>query len=102
MYASIRKYKTDAPGIIIPLIRNEFLPIIKSIPGFVSYYLISSETDSNDMTTVSIFDSKDGAVASSKLAAEWIKNSDFMKYLLIAPEITAGEVNASVIAEIQH
>ena len=43
MYASIRKYKTDAPGLVIPFVRNEFLPLIKTIPGFVCYYLISSD-----------------------------------------------------------
>ena len=102
MYASIRKYKTDAPGIIIPIIRNEFLPMIKSIPGFISYYLISSETDSNDMTTVSIFETKDGALASGRMASDWVKNSDLLKFLIAVPEFTAGEVNASILAEVHH
>ena len=102
MYASIRKYKTDAPGLVIPLIRNEFLPLIKALPGFVNYFLIESEADSSDMTTVSIFESKEGAIASSKLAAEWIQNKDFVKHLMFAPEITSGEVKATSMTVVPH
>lgn len=97
MYASIRKYKTDAPGLIIPLVRNEFLKTIKKLPGFVNYYVISSERDSNEIVTVSIFEDKEGAMASNKLAAEWIKKRDMEKHFIVIPEITSGEVNVTSV-----
>src|SRR6187549_2105749 len=95
MFASIRKYSTDAPGLIIPRVRNEFLPIIQQVPGFIGYYLITSERDSNEVTSISIFDSKESAVASNKLAMDWIKSTDISKHFLSRPEITAGDVNVS-------
>ncbi len=102
MYASIRTYKTDAPGLIIPVVRKEFLSIIKQVPGFVSYYLIASDRDGNEITTVSIFESKESAFASNKLAAEWIKTNDMLKHLIMAPEITSGLVSVSSEMSVPH
>jgi hypothetical protein len=102
MYVSIRKYKTDASGLIIPIVKNEFLSIIKNVPGFINYYLISSESDSGDLTTVSIFESKEGALASDKLAAEYAKESDLVKHLFAAPEIVAGEVKVTSEVPVHH
>ena len=102
MYASIRMYKTDAPGLIIPIVRRDFLPIIKNVPGFINYYLIASDRDGNEITTVSIFESKESALASDKLAADWIKKNDMLKHLIMAPEISSGIVSVSSEVNVPH
>ena len=61
----------------------------------MNYYLIQADRDSNEITTVSIFDTKEHALASDKVAAEWIIKNDLSKYLVTVPEITSGEVKVT-------
>ena len=95
MFASIRMYRTDKPGLVLPLVKREWLSVIKNVPGFINYYLIQADRDSNEITTVSIFDTKEHALDSDKVAAEWLRNNDMIKYMVTVPEITSGEVKVT-------
>lgn len=90
MYASIRRYKTDSAAEVTRLVNEGFVPRIKSLPGFLAYYVI--DTGEGMMASVSVFETKDGAEESNKVAASWVKES--LPGLLGPPEITAGEAVA--------
>ncbi len=88
MYAVIRRYRTDSIDEVVKRIRKEFLSVITSAPGFVSYFVIN---ESNGVqSSISIFESQAHAEYSNKLAALWV--SEHASFLLDSPEITAGEV----------
>jgi hypothetical protein len=92
MYASIRKYKTDSAAEVTRLVNEEFIPRIKNLPGFLAYYLVG--TGEGFMASVSVFETKDGAEESNKMAASWVKES--LSGLMGPVEITAGEAVAHV------
>jgi hypothetical protein len=102
MFASIRKYKTDKPGLIIPQVRKEFLPLLQQVPGFISYYLISSEQDSNEVISVSIFENKESAEVSNTMALEWIQRNDIAMHLLNRVEVLSGQVSIAAEVGIAH
>jgi hypothetical protein len=98
MYAVIRRY-TISPGGARPLaerVEKEFLPILRSVPGFVSYmYMEGGQEWGRDvLATVSIFDNKEGAEESVKAAAQWV-GANLTEFAPSQPVITAGELLTS-------
>lgn len=89
MYASVRRYKTDHATEITRRVNAEFLPIISQTPGFVAYYGIDS--GDGTWTSVSIFETQEGAEDSNQLAADWA-SQNIASLISGAPKITAGEL----------
>ena len=91
MYASVRRYQADPEAIaeVIRRARDDFVPIVRYIPGFVGYYVI----DAGDgvAVSISIFDSEEAALQSNQNAADWVKGN-LSALLPNPPEITAGPV----------
>ena len=70
MYASIRRYRTPQPEEVRRRVEVGFLPMLRKQPGFVSYTLVH---DGNGvMISVTVFQTREGAEDSNRLAAEWI------------------------------
>jgi hypothetical protein len=93
VYATIRRYEgvTD-PAEGSRRVNEEFLPLLKDIPGFVAFYEI--DAGNGVMATISVFEDRAGAEASTERAAEWVQES-IASIAPNAPEVTAGEVVAS-------
>jgi hypothetical protein len=81
MYAAVRKYKTT-PGAVSKLIQ-------RVQEGFVAYYAL--DTGNDTVASISVFDDQAGADASTRKAADWVKQN-LADLVQGAPEITAGEV----------
>ena len=93
MYATIRRYKikTGDKERLNGLVKNEFVPLISGLPGFIDYYGIDAGADY--WASVSVFDTKTGSEESNKMAADWVKRH--VAGLIVGPvEITAGDVVA--------
>jgi hypothetical protein len=91
MYTAVRKYKTT-PGAVSKLIQRVqegFVPIISQVPGFVAYYAL--DTGNDTVASISVFDDQAGADASTRQAADWVKQN-LADLVQGTPEITAGEV----------
>ncbi|HET9393490.1 MAG TPA: hypothetical protein VFO29_08260 [Candidatus Rubrimentiphilum sp.] len=72
MFLAIRRYNTsdvNSDELKTSLDRN-FLPKVSEVPGFCGYYAI--DAGSNQLTTVSIFETREGEQASTKIAAEFV------------------------------
>ena len=93
MYATIRRYEdvTD-PAEAGRRVNEDFVPLIKQIPGFVAYYWV--DAGEGVMASTSIFEDKAGAVASTERAADWVREN-IASLLPTAPIVVAGEVVAS-------
>ncbi len=91
MYAALRWYNVE-PGLVNEMARRVqegFVPIVRSGPGFVGYYLINA--GNNVVVTVSIFENRAGAEASHRMAADWVAKN-LISVILGPPTNTAGEV----------
>ncbi|HEX4684061.1 MAG TPA: hypothetical protein VH277_15195 [Gemmatimonadaceae bacterium] len=100
MYAVIRRYTVNPGGAkdLAERVDREFLPILRSVPGFVSYmYMEGGQEWGRDvLATVSIFDSKGGAEESVQRAAKWV-GENLTGFAPSQPIITAGEVLSTTI-----
>src|SRR5918911_3627963 len=98
MFATIRRYTVQGAQMeeMARDIRENFLPRITQVPGFVSYDVL----DAGDrLVTVSVFETREGAEESTRRAAEYVKQNPTFQRGLSKPEITQGEVRVHEAAE---
>jgi hypothetical protein len=92
MYTTIRRYEMAEGSRMDEItrdIREHFLPLISGLPGFVSYDVL----DAGDwLATVSVFETKEGAVESTHRAVEYVKQNPTFQRRLSKPGVTQGEV----------
>jgi len=95
MYAVVRRYTLKPGGVheLAGRVEKEFLPIIKAVPGFVSYtYLEGGQEWGRDvLSTVSVFTNREGAEESVRRAAKWV-GENLSEFEPSQPTVTAGEV----------
>src|SRR4051794_1667769 len=97
MFTAIRKYKVKH-GSALELTRRVqagFLPLLRQMPGFRSYYLLDGGPDV--LITISRFDSADEAFASNERAADWVRNN-VLEFTIGIPEVM---VSNTLIAEVR-
>ena len=93
MYAVIRRYQFD-PSVgeeVDRKVREILMPLLKDIPGFVTYYWLNSGAGSG--ASLSVFDSREGAEASMRAAANFVQQH-LSGLTMSKPEILEGEVQA--------
>ncbi len=97
MFTSIRKYKVKRGSAeeLARRVQEGFVPLIRDMPGFQSYYLLDGGPDV--LITISRFETPDEAFASNQKAADWVRNNvlEFTKGL---PEVMVGN---TLIAEVR-
>ena len=74
-------------------VRKGFVPIMRQMEGFRSYYLLDGGPDV--LITISIFDSADAALASNEKAAAWVRHN-VLEFTKGMPEVMVGN---ALIAE---
>ena len=93
MHTAIRIYQVD-PGSVDEFRRgvNEgFLPTIKDASGFQAYYAL--DAGGGRFATVSVFEDRDGAEESTRMAADWVRQN-MPSLLPNPPEVLEGELFA--------
>lgn len=91
-YVSVREYEVKDSAEVARIAQKEFLPIIKKIPGFISWNLIA--VSKTNLITVSNFDNEAAANESAEKAKKWSVKALAGK-VISPPEINRGEVIAS-------
>lgn len=91
MYATIRRFEgvTDSRE-TGRLVKEGFVPLIRQIPGFVSYLWV--DAGNGVVISTSVFKDKTGAEISNRRASEWVQQNLSHLYPNQQPQITAGEV----------
>ena len=89
MYASIRIYKADSIEDVARMVKEDFLPVLERMPGFLSYYCVAA--DNGTWATVSIFDTDPQTEECNRLAAEFVQHSEMIS-LVRRVELITGEV----------
>ena len=89
MFIVIRKYKVQrgAASVWAQRVRDGFVPLLRRMPGFAGYHLIESGPDV--IATVTMFENAAEALASSDLAAEWVRDN-VLELARGVPEYTVG------------
>ena len=93
MYAAVRRYEgitDDAEA--GRLVGESFIPQLEHISGFVAYYWI--DAGNGAMASLSVFEDKDGADESVKLAHQWVAENA-AELIPKPPQVTEGPVVAS-------
>jgi heme-degrading monooxygenase HmoA len=97
VFTSVRKYRVRRGSVeeLARRVRETFVPMIREMPGFRSYYLLDGGPDV--LITISIFDSADEAFASNERAADWVRNN-VLEFTRGMPEVMVGD---TLIAEVK-
>ncbi|MFE7890299.1 hypothetical protein [Streptomyces sp. NPDC057412] len=92
MYAVVRRYEgvTD-PAEAGRRVKEEFVPLLRQVPGFVAYYWV----DASDgvMLSPGVFEDRAGAEESTRRAGDFVREH-LAELLPQPPMVTAGEVVA--------
>jgi hypothetical protein len=96
MYATVRKY-ANQPGLAEKFTarRKDIEDIIRTTPGFVAYYMLSTP---DGAATVTVCENQSGAEESNRIAADWI-SKNMANVVTKGPEITAGQVVITTTAQ---
>ena len=93
MFAAIRYYQADPPSIeeVVRRVQEDFVPLIRDMRGFVSYFILVPSEREEDIVSVSVFEDQQSAEESNSKAAEWVvQNLD--ELLRPSPEFASGQV----------
>ncbi len=96
LYAAIRKYSIIPRfvEVVMQRITADFLPIIAQAPEYVAYYALRA--GNNEVITISIFYTLEGAQDSNPLALEWVQKN-ISEFVQGVPEVTVGQVFAGSV-----
>jgi Fe-S cluster biogenesis protein NfuA len=91
MYAVLRQYAIDSSHVeeAVRRAREGFIPLIRSIPGFVAYGM--ADAGAAGLMTISIFKDQAGAEESVRKAASYVKDN-LAAFLPTPPRVTRGPV----------
>lgn len=98
MHVAIRHYKTNISHLdeeLLSRIKDEFVPIIRSTPGFHAYRIV--DTGANGIATISFFETEEGARTSVEKAAQWV-GENMADLVEGPPTVIAGEQVLSELA----
>lgn len=68
-----RTMSSDCVDSIMFKLNQGFVPIIKKLKGYVSYYVIDS--GNNVVTAISVFEDEATSQASNRIAEAWVKDN---------------------------
>ena len=92
MYASIRQYRVlEDQDEAVRRITDGFVPLVREVPGFSAWYLLTS--DDGTLTAVTVCEDRAGVEASVSRASSWVLRNlgDLIEG---PPSVLNGEVRA--------
>ena len=89
MHAAVRKYRVSDVDALVEKVESEFVEQVKSVDGFVGYYVIDG--GDGTATSITVGETEDAVEQSTSRAAEWVADS-VADLIEGAPEVSSGEV----------
>jgi hypothetical protein len=95
MFAAIRTYGVTDIEELSELVKEGFLPIVESVPGFVAYYVVAD----GDVvaSSITICEDKASVEESTSRASEWVEEHA-LDFIQSGPAVVTGEVLAETAA----
>jgi hypothetical protein len=72
-------------------VQDDFVPLIRDMRGFVTYFILVPSEREEDIVSVSIFEDQPSAEESNREAAEWVVQN-LNELLRPTPEFASGQV----------
>ncbi len=93
MFAAIRYYRAEPPSIdeVVRRVQEDFVPLIRDVRGFVSYFVLVPSGREEEIVSVSVFEDQQGAQESNSKATEWVAQN-LSELLQPNPEFADGRV----------
>jgi quinol monooxygenase YgiN len=93
MFAAIRYYQAEPPSIdeVLRRVQEEFVPLIRDMAGFVSYFALVPSEREDQIITLSLFEDQQSAEESNEKAVEWVAQN-LRELLRPTPEFAGGQV----------
>lgn len=93
MYAAIRYYRAEPPAIdeVTRRVEEDFVPIIREMEGFVSYFVLVPSDRPEEVVAVSVFEDQQSAQESNRQATQWVAQN-LSELLVPTPEAAGGRV----------
>ena len=89
MHASVRRYRALDVEALVRAVQEEFVERVKTVEGFVGYYVIDG--GDGTLTSITVGETEDAVKASNLLAKQWVVER--ASHLVVsAPDLTTGEV----------
>ena len=95
MFAAIRTYGVTDVEELSDLVKDGFLPIVESVPGFVAYYVVAA--GDGVASSITICEDKAGVDESTSRASEWVEEHA-LDFIQSGPAVVTGEVLAETAA----
>ena len=95
MFAAISTYGLTDVDELSELVKDGFLPIVESVPGFVACYVVAA--GDGLASTITICEEKAGVDESTSRAAEWVEEHA-LDFIDSRPAIVTGAVLAETAA----
>jgi hypothetical protein len=95
MYTAIRTYTTSDPGEVRRLVQQEFVPMVKDLPGFIGYYLV--DAGDGKIASITVCDEREDVEESTKRAADWVRDR-LSSLITSGPEVMIGDTVVSETA----
>ena len=95
MFAAIRTYGITDSDELSELVKDGFLPIVESVPGFVAYYVVNA--GNGVASSITICEDKTGADESTSREAAWVEEHA-LDFIDSGPAIVTGAVLAETAA----
>jgi hypothetical protein len=89
MHAAVRKYRVSDVDALVEKVESEFVEQVKSVDGFVGYYVIDG--GDGTATSITVGETEDAVEQSTSRAAEWVAGS-VADLIEGAPDVSSGEV----------
>jgi quinol monooxygenase YgiN len=93
MFAAIRYYRAEPPSIdeVVRRVEQDFVPVIRGMAGFVSYFVLVPSEREEEIVSVSVFEDQRSAEDSNRKATEWVAQN-LSELLRPSPEFADGQV----------
>ena len=88
MYTAIRTYTTSDAGEVTRRVQQEFVPIVKDLPGFIGYYLV--DAGEGKIASITVCEEREDVEESTKRAAEWVRDR-LSSLITSGPEVLMGD-----------
>ena len=92
MYTSVRTYTTSDAGELARRVQEEFVPMMRDLPGFVGYYVVDG--GDGKMASITVCEDQAGVEESNRRAAAWVQER-LAELITDGPNVIAGDTVVS-------
>jgi hypothetical protein len=89
VYGAIRTYRVTDPEELSRRVTDEFVPMVRDVPGFIAYYIVDG--GGGKLSSITICEDPEGVEESTARAAEWV-GERIASLIESGPEILTGEI----------